>query len=103
MYFENMNRSLVSAADPKWQTDIIKRIEEDYSDAAKKINKDYREALLSVLSNEKVLAGPAAKKIAKELPRYAFVKGIAAPDGARYDAQIDLLLCRVDFIKILED
>lgn len=98
MKFYNMNKSICGTT-AKWQKEIIKKVEEEFSDEASKVNEDFRVKALELLNDSKKLAGRGIESIKRELPRYTYIKGISA-NGKKYDVQIDLLNYQVDFIEI---
>lgn len=99
LHFQNLSASAVAANTPTWQNEIMKRVEEDYSELARNVNYDFREKLLEAISPENALAGVIVKRMAANFPRFHFIKNIEA-DGKKYDAQIDLLECTVSFNEI---
>lgn len=100
--FRNLTRSPMEAGSaPKWQRDVMEIAERDFSDQALEVNAKFKRDVLEVLGCDGIkLAGQAIETVTRRTPRYAFIKNIHATDGSVYDAQIDLLLVTVDFIKI---
>lgn len=99
--FKNMSVSLCTANAPKWQSDIIKRINHDYQEKAVETSEQFRASALEALQKAgNGYVGTAIDNVMRNLPRYEFIKAVTAPDGGVYDVMIDLLLHTVSFGKI---
>lgn len=96
-----LDSSPLTAAEPRWKLEIMKRINEEFHAQAVEANQAFRAAALEIVKNpDAIYAFPAVENIVRNTPRYTYIKNIAAPDGTTYDAQIDLLSMRVSFIEI---
>ena len=99
--FQNLNSSPMAFSDPAWQTEIIKRINEEYHDRAVECNAKFREEVEKVVSNpDAIYSGPAVLRIVREIPKLCYIKNYVAPDGKTYNIEIDLLAFTVIFIEI---
>ena len=96
--FENANKGVMSAGAPRWQTEAIKRAEQEYSEQAEKVNAMFKARLLEALeSHPDALPGRLVRAVAEQVPRYAYMKNIEDAAGNKYDAEIDLLMGTVLF------
>ena len=101
--FKNLSSSPLVLRDPKWQTDLVKKISEDFQDAAMECNMKFRSGLAEILSHtesEKGIActGAAVQKLMRETPKLHYIKEYTDPSGDTYDIEIDLLERTVRFI-----
>ena len=95
--FLNLSRSPIDANEPAWQTEILDRVSAEYSDEARKVNREFRTAVLDALQDNKLLAGRVIDQIERQTPRYEWIKNIDDGHGNLYDAEIDLLKLTVTF------
>ena len=99
-----LDSSPLTAAEPRWKLDLMKRINDEFHDQAVEVNQEFRAAALEIVKNpDAIYAYPAVENIVRNTPRYTYIKNITAPDGTTYDAEIDLLSMRVLFIEINQD
>lgn len=99
--FTNRNKSPMTAYSPKWQEDIIKRVNEEYQEQAIATSEAIRQQFIAL--EPRIQTGyfaTAFEKILRKVPRFAYIKNIKADDGKEYDAQIDLALHEVLFVEI---
>lgn len=98
MYFINLNKSPMTLAVPKWQDDVIARInsDEDVISEAIKISEEFKNRVLSINAAEGYF-GTAVHNIELTTPRYMYIKNIDAGSDRKYVAQIDLLHHTVQF------
>lgn len=95
--FFNLIRSPMDANEPAWQTEIMNHVSEEFSKQARKVNQEFRTAVLDALQNDKLLVGRVIDQIERQTPRYEWIKNIDDGHGNLYDAQIDLLKLTVTF------
>ena len=99
--FTNLNASPMTLVSPKWQTELIAQISEEFHDQAVAVNEEFRQKVAGIVNNpDAIYSGPAVFRIVRELPKLAYIKAYDAPDGHTYDVQIDLLAMTVSFIEI---
>lgn len=95
--FFNLSRSPLDANEPAWQTEIMSHVSEEFSEQARKVNQEFRAAVLDALQDDKLLAGRVIDQIERTASRYEWIKNIDDGHGNLYDAQIDLLKLTVTF------
>lgn len=99
--FTNLDASPMTLVSPKWQTELITRISEEYNEEAVKVNEEFRQRAAEIVDNPKAIySGPAILRLVREIPKITYIKAYDAPDGHTYDVQIDLLAMTVSFIEI---
>lgn len=101
--FRNLNESPMTAFVPKWQEDIMERVNREYQEKALEAEKDFLKIYNEQLSSVK--EGYAASYMVacmRETPRFEYIKNITDKWGDKYEAEIDLLLHTVEFILIDE-
>ncbi len=98
--FRNINKSPMSMGEPKWQTELIKRINIEYAEQAIKCGTIIRERFdeISAKCLPEYYAGQFIE-ILRTVPRYVYIKNVNG-DGVLYDVEIDLALLTVEFIEI---
>lgn len=89
-------------SDPDWQTEIIKRVEEDYSKDALEVSDAFQKAVAE-LKCQQGYFGTAIIGLMREISRFAYIKNIQGDFGLKYDAEIDLLAHTVTFWEIGEE
>lgn len=99
-YVKNMNNSPMTLSEPRWQTETIKRIAEEYAARFDETNRKFHAGLSEIMGHAKpeFVFGPVNKLI-RNTPRFCYEKGYHAPDGHIYDIEIDLLGVTVYFIE----
>lgn len=98
--FSNISRSPMTAYSPAWQEKIMDRVSDEFSSAAVETSEKIREEFEKI--SEKIKPGyfaTAINSIMKRTPRYTYIKHIETPFGEKYDAEIDLILHTVNFIR----
>ena len=103
--FTNLNKSPMTAYSPRWQEDIIKRVNEDeeYQKLAIETSEKIRQKFLAL--TPRIQTGyyaTAFEGVMREVPRYVYIKNVKDGQGREYDAQIDLALHTVLFIEVKE-
>lgn len=98
--FENGNGSCMSAYAPEWQQAIIERVNEEYQDQAIAASNQFVELVNEAFAKAaEGYAGTAIAGAFNKVNRYCYIKDIDG-DGAKYDAEIDLLLHTVSFQEV---
>lgn len=99
--FTNLNKSPMTAYSPKWQEDIIKRVNEEYQEQAVATSEAIRQKFIALESRiQPGYYATAFQGILHTVPRFAYIKNIKDNSGTEYDAQIDLALHTVSFIEV---
>ncbi len=99
--FKNLSVSICTANAPKWQSDIIARINSEYQEKAIEASEQFRASALEALQRAgNGYAGTAINSVMRNLPRYEFIKAVTDPNGEVYDVMIDLLFHTVSFERI---
>ena len=102
--FTNLNTSPMTLSAPRWETDLIAKISDEYHGRAVEVNEEFRQKVAEIVDNPKAIySGPAVIRIMRELPKLTYIKAYVAPDGHTYDIEIDLLAMTVAFIEIKEE
>ena len=97
--FTNLNESPMSVSAPKWQREIVARVEEEYQEEALETSN----AIQKVFSEFDVKPGYFAttfQYILNSIPRYEYIKSVSDGSGGVYDVEIDLALHTVSFVEI---
>ncbi len=101
IYFENLNKSPMTASSPKWQEDIIKQVNQEYQDQAIEASEQMRQAFSARESEiNPGYYATAFMAIMEKVPRYAYIKHIKDGYGSEYEAVIDLILHTVSFVEV---
>lgn len=102
-YLKNMNSSPMTLSNPRWQTEIINRIAEQYADRFDETNRKFYEGLSEIMGRAKPeYVFGAVNKLMRTTPRFCYEKNFSAPYGHVYDIEIDLLGATVYFNEIDE-
>lgn len=97
--FRNLNESPMSVSAPKWQREIVARVEEEYQEEALETSN----AIQKAFNEFDVKPGYFAttfRHILHSIPRYEYIKNVSDGSGGVYDVQIDLALHTVGFVEI---
>jgi hypothetical protein len=98
--FTNLNTSPMTASVPRWQQDVMDRVNAEFQEQAIETSEKIRQAF--ELLSDRIQPGyfaSAFQKVLNEVPRYVYIKHITDPYGTEYTAQIDLAMHRVSFIE----
>lgn len=99
--FTNLNKSPNTLSSPKWQEDIIKRVNEDYQEQALEVSEKIRQCFLALTPRiQPGYYATAFEGVMRQVPRYAYIKNVKDNFGNEYDVQIDLALHTVLFVEI---
>lgn len=99
--FTNLNKSPMSANTPRWQTDILERVSEEYSEKAIAVSNELAEKFKEKQSRigEGYFA-TAFNQLLKETPCLCYIKHISDFHGNEYEAEINLALHTVSFFEV---
>ena len=96
--FKNMSNSPMQLNTPDWQLDVMKRIEEEYSDSAIECSEAFAEKVKKMTETTlPAYYGIQIQEILFNSPRYAYISDIKSPFGETYTAEIDLIMHTVFF------
>lgn len=101
--FENLNRSPMTAHSPKWQEDVIAKVNEEYQEKALEAEREFLEIYNKDLT--KVQPGYLAVYLASCMEKvhcFYCEKGIDAA-GNKYEAKINVLMHTVAFYPVEEE
>lgn len=102
IYFRNLNSSSMSLSSPAWQADVLHRVQLEYAGRAVAVSNEIERKFKEAEYGEGYIA-TTFDEILRSVPRYCYIKHIEDGFGGEYDAEIDLALHTVQFIKVNDD
>lgn len=98
--FSNANRCQMQLSEPAWQTKVLAEINDDkcYQEDAAQAQDEFLQTFEADLAAG-YIPGKAMEHASDTTHRFGYIKDIKTAFGETFDAEIDLLLLRVSFIK----
>lgn len=99
--FRNLNESPMSVSAPKWQREIVARVEEEYQEKALETAKEIEMVFKAI--SPKIKPGyfaTAFQRVLNLTPRYEYIKNVSDGSGGVFDVEIDLALHTVSFVEV---
>lgn len=96
--FRNLSKSPMLLTTPDWQTAVMKRVAEEYTNDAIECSEAFAEKVKKMTETTlPAYYGVQIQEILFKSPRYAYISDIKGDWGDTYTAEIDLIMHTVTF------